>query len=302
VSRRPALFLAAALYVATTASPEARAEEASTEEASTEACMAAHLDNQKLRRQGKLVAAREELLVCVQEGCPPPVRAECNDWLGELDAQMPTVVVAGTNEAGEDTVAVRVSIDGVVVGERLDGRPIALDPGAHTLLCEHQGKQKAADLVVVQGQKNRAVACDFTVSVPAPAPAPARVAPPEDPGQPIAAYVLGALGVGAFVSFAAFGIVGKNEADELDETCGEHAAPPNQNTCTEDEIDAVRNKLIAADVSLGVGAGLLGVAVALFIYHHLSAPDDPNAAWRLDLGPLGSSGAEGVAGQLTIRY
>jgi hypothetical protein len=258
----------------------------------TDQCVAAHLANQKLRKQGKLMAAQKELLVCVQEECPPPVRADCTEWLGETEAEMPSVVVGCKDASGKDAVAVRLTIDGQPVGETLDGRPIALDPGPHTLVCEHGGKKKTEQIVLQMGQKNRAITCDFTVAKPQAEPVEI------DKGEPVAAYILGALSLGAFASFAAFAVVGENEADELDETCGESAVPPNQpNTCTEDQIQAVRNKLIVADVSLGVGVALLGVAVGLFVYHHVSDPD-PAAAWRLDFGPT----VGGAAGQLTVGF
>ena len=40
------------------------------EEVSQDRCVEAHLANQKLKQQGKLAEARQELLVCVQDGCP----------------------------------------------------------------------------------------------------------------------------------------------------------------------------------------------------------------------------------------
>src|SRR5262245_12861574 len=97
----------------------------------TDQCVASHLQNQKLRKQGKLSDAKKELLVCVQEGCPPPVRAECEGWLEEVESQMPTIVVSALDAAGKDTVEVSVSIDGRRVSDRLDGRPVPLDPGPH---------------------------------------------------------------------------------------------------------------------------------------------------------------------------
>src|SRR5262249_8758679 len=71
------------------------------------------------------------------------------------------------------------------------------------------------------------------------------------------AYVLsgvGVLGLGAFTFFA---ITGKNEKDRLRDSC----AP----MCTNAEVNPVRARYIAADVSLGVSLVALGVAAYLFL-------------------------------------
>ncbi len=265
---------------------------------STEECIASHLAAQKLKKDGQLSSAKAALLSCVQDGCPAPIRAECVEWIGEIDEAMPSILVTGVDAMGQDTANVRVLIDGKPVAESLDGRPLLVDPGPHKVTCEHGVAAQVQDVVIVQGQKNRPIRCSFAAT---PDPEP-EVPTPAEEGAPlaqlIAGSVIGVLGLGALATFAALGTIGKNEADELDVTCGRAAPPPNTQTCTDEQIDPVRTKLIAADVSLGVGIGLVGVSLGLIIHYLVTAPDDGETAIRLELGPsLG-----GGAGQLTVPF
>ncbi|MEQ9323098.1 MAG: hypothetical protein RIF41_28285 [Polyangiaceae bacterium] len=263
-------------------------------------CIEAYEAGQQRRQDGKLAAAREELLVCVQQTCPDFVQPDCERWLGEVNALLPSIVIAAKGPSGADTTAVRVFVDDQLVAEQLDGRPIVIDPGPHELRFEHGAEApKRSSIVVQQGVKNRVVEVTWEAAPPVATAEPTTVEPPPPPperGQPVVAYVLGGLGLAAFGSFAAFGILGKNEADDLNARCGDGAPPGGR--CTESEIDSARIKLIAADVSLGVGAGLLAVGLGLFIHHHASAPDSETTALRLDLGPTRG----GAAGQLTLSF
>ena len=89
---------------------------------STEACLAAYERSQELRLDGKFEASREQLSQCVDEGCPGLVRKDCSQWLGELDAAMPTIIFNARDAEGKDLVSARVRVDGNVMLEKLDGR------------------------------------------------------------------------------------------------------------------------------------------------------------------------------------
>jgi hypothetical protein len=273
----------------------------------TQQCVDAHLENQRLRKAGKLLEAKKQLLVCVQEACPEPIKNDCGGWLSGIDSQIPSIVVSAKDQKGADTVDVRVFIDGEKVADQLDGVPISIDPGPHDVKCEHGGATDIEKVVIVQAQKSRAVACSFVIGEPKPPPKPDVVADgtTSDRGHPIAGYVLGVLSLGAFASFAALGIIGKNEADDLNQSCGKEAPPPRTQTCTDEQIDPVRAKLIAADVSLGVGVALLAVSMGLILHHFLSAPDDaPAAALRFDVGPTldATRRVDGGLGAITVTF
>jgi hypothetical protein len=268
-------------------------------EPSSEACTSAYESNQQLRKDGKLVAAREPLLLCVQQACPDFVRPDCEKWLAEVERQTPTIVFAAKSADGRDLVDVRVFVDGVERTDSLDGRALGVDPGPHKLRFEHgDGPPREMSVVLAQGVKDRVVTVSFAGPEPGPSAGPAPLDPAPSPtsapapdrgevdrGQPILAYVFGGLGLGGFAAFAALGIIGRNEASDLDELCAQ-----DDPGCTQEAIDSTRTKLVAADVSLGIGAGLLGVGIGLFIYHFVSEPETPAAAWRIDANPLPGGG------------
>ena len=81
-----------------------------------------------------------------------------------------------------------------------------------------------------------------------------------------AAAVVGAGG------FAYWGIQGRKDAAALREDCGYNK------TCSNSQVDAVREKLIFADVSLGVGIVALGAALLGWATSPDTAVNDPTGA------------------------
>src|SRR5215475_7621018 len=90
-------------------------------------CAAAAEQGQQLRDEGKYRRAREQMLVCAREACPPPIRSDCGKWLTEVDRDAPTVVFGARDGRGSDVVDVKVSMDGQVILDRLDGKPVLVD-------------------------------------------------------------------------------------------------------------------------------------------------------------------------------
>jgi len=283
-------------------------------------CADSYVSNQKLRRQGKLSAARDQLLICAQAGCPGSIQSDCVRWLAELNSNLPTFVVAAQGSNGADLVDVRVFVDGRKVADQLDGRSLPIDPGVHKLRFEHDTLAPIEKQVVIQqGMKNRSISVQFqavAVATPAPgaptaaptsgAPPPgAPVAPaPDDPGPddsvdkpiPVAVIVvLGVLSAGAFAAFAGLGITGKNEADDLDVRCGQSARDPeDRGSCDPADVDNVRTKLIVADVSLGVGIASFVVGLSLLLYNELGDHDPATMGMSFGVAPT-EHGAFGAA-------
>jgi len=261
----------------------------------TQECLDTYSDSQRLRKAGQLRDARRALLVCSQDQCPAVVRTDCVPWLTEVEEALPSIVVVAKDASGHDTVAVRVLIGDEVVAESLDGRPLILDPGSHQVRFEHGSETPIERTIVMQeGVKSRRVDVSFAPDLPAATAAPKAI-PPDQPGErgePVAGYVLTGVGVLALGSFAVFGLMGKAEADEYDETC----APTK--TCDEDAVDGTRTKLLVADVSLLVGIAAVSVGVGLILHNKLSDPEPASAAVRLELGPVPG----GAAGLVTWRF
>jgi hypothetical protein len=138
-------------------------------------CLAANDKSIALRNEHKLLAARTQMLVCAASSCPGEVRKECLRRVDLVNGSIPTVVIEAKDGTGNDLSAVKVTMDGDVLAERLDGSAISLDPGAHTFTFELAGQPSITkQLVIREGQKDRREVLQFG----APGAAPATTAAP----------------------------------------------------------------------------------------------------------------------------
>lgn len=253
-------------------SPRAFAEDSVAE------CVKAAEDAQSQRSAHQLRAARQRFLACAQVSCPLVVRQDCAGWLSEVDKLMPSIVVQARDTRGVELVDVRVIADGDVVAERLDGLAISVDPGVHLFQFESPGVAPLQQrLLIREGEKGRAL--PVTLAALPPPEQPARTGRHPSP----LTYVLGGVGVGGLAGFAYFGLTGKADADELGASpCGK------TQTCREDQVAPIRRKLLAADISLGIGLLSLGAA-AYFYFSDRPAPAPARSAVQADvrLGPSG---------------
>jgi hypothetical protein len=254
---------------------------------SNDACSAPYTEYQRLRKQGKLRAAREALLRCVAPSCPGFIQTDCAAWLVEVDAQMPTVLFAAVGPDGRDTANVTVTDGGTILATTLDGRAVPLDPGQHELEFSYPGAPPIRQTILVrEGEKSRRVDISFAAAAPVASAVPQ---PPASSagalgGLAIGGFVTAGLGLGALAAFAGIGITGQAEFDELYETCGAGAPAPDTSTCTDAQIDPVQTKLTIADAMLGVGVGLVAIGVTLVVID--VATDAPNeTAATLEIGP-----------------
>jgi hypothetical protein len=256
-------------------------------------CPTASEQGQKLRDQGKLIRAREMFLLCSKPTCPSVVRKDCAKWLPELDEGIPTVVFSAQDGSGGDLSAVAVTLDGTKVATTLDGKPVPMDPGPHTVIYETQGAPPLTQNVIIRaGEKNRIVKATLgappTKPEPKPEPKPGpnpEPKPVQKAGVPTMTYVLGGVGVIGVGSFAFFGITGKNDLSDLKSTCA-----PN---CDPSKLDDAKTKLLIADISLGVGILALGGATILFL---TSGSDNKAAKTGLTVSPLPGGGAASLSG------
>ncbi len=165
------------------------------------ACATAYERAQEQRSDGRLRQAQAELRVCVEDSCPAFIRTDCRVWQGEVEAALPTVVLRGRRD-GKESGEISVRVGGQLFQERLDGRPVAVDPGAYAFTFTAPG---AASVTVratlAPGQKNRIIAADLPSVEP-----PAEVAQaPSWWAQHSEPVVLGAVGVAGLAAFAVLG-------------------------------------------------------------------------------------------------
>lgn len=207
---------------------------------------------QSLQTARKLREARTSYLACSAPSCPELVREDCSRSLVELDAALPTVVFSVRAE-GHDVSDARVLLDGEAVSSALDGHAVALDPGSHVVRFERVGGGVSeVRLVAREGEKNRPVSASFVSATPAEKPKM------ESGRFPLLPVVLGGTGLLALGGSFYVRLNADSDADRLRSRC----AP----SCDQSSRDALSDKLVVANVALGVGVGALALAAATWLF------------------------------------
>ena len=259
-----------------------------------QACIAASEDAQQLRIDGKLLEARARLLDCARPECPAIVRQDCAQWMTDVVAALPTVVLGARDAQGRDVLAVKASMDGAPVSERLDGRPMPVDPGAHVFRFEPTmpgGASADVQVLVRAGEKNR----EITVTLGAPAAAAAPVGPPppaagsSSGGVPALTWIFGGVALAALGTALALDVAQALDYDHLSATCGGHCAPS--------QVDHVGTERWIAGVSAGVGALSLAAA-AYFYFARPTAHASGAGTVGVEVAPIRG----GAAGTVVVRF
>jgi hypothetical protein len=250
---------------------------------SKEACVSAYENSQLHRLHGRYVAARDALLVCVQTTCPNVLRADCLNWLPEVEASLPSLVFAVTDLRGNDLPDARVYVNGKLLEGWSSGRAQAFDPGVYTLRFEASGRRaEEQTLTVREAEKNRLVRARLGDGDEAESAAPAQGVTSDELATeraprvhiPLTSYFLGGTSIVSLGAALYFGVSGKKEYDRLDKAC----AP----TCRESQTQEGRRNYILADVTLGIG--IAAGAAAVWVY--FAQRDKPAApSVTLDVGP-----------------
>ncbi len=192
--------------------------------------------------------------------------------MSEVQAAIPTVVVAVTDEANFEIKGAKVVVDGVAV--RADQFPFELNPGEHTVSVEAAGYQPERRAVLIR-QGN---------SIPVPIVMRSlmldggRATLSETPSDLRPKLALGAA-VGFGAAAGALGVLGwMRYQRDLDALCG---------PCTEDRRNEIEAATDGRDTfrALTIGAGALAlVATGLGIYFLSAKPDDSSSGTAARLG------------------
>ncbi len=255
--------------------PQARADD------TVHVCIAASTDGQTQRQQGKLLAARDQMIACARDACPSVVRSHCARWLKEIEAAIPSVVVRAVDSSGADVIGARVTIDAHPA--RLDGQPVRLNPGPHTVAVEADGgARKEEHVLLLEGEASRRVIVRLPATGPAATPGTSAASSTSPSSRiPVGAWILGGAGVLALGGATYFGLAAKSELDGLQSSCSPH--------CSDARTQPGRTDALVFDVLLGVG----GAAVAGALVWALALPSHEGAggaAVQLDVRPLPGGG------------
>jgi hypothetical protein len=231
---------------------------AQQEDPQAQACLASFKEAQRFRKlkpAPKLLAARDELVKCSQAACPDAIVVRCQEWLGEVNAAIPTVLLTAHSK-GVDVVDVKVTIDGVERPDAMSGSPIELDPGVRRIVARRGGVERHKTLLIVQSKKNRPVDFVFPAKKPPPPPGPGKVTPPPDGfTMPLLGWIGFGVGIVAVVVGSITGGIAISKGSELQDECRSGICGPTQ----EGDYDAGLGVAHTSTVSFIVGGA--GVAV-----------------------------------------
>jgi hypothetical protein len=288
----PAILLGALLVTSIAAADELTKQE----------CVSANESAQDLQRLGKLREARGRLAVCVSESCPGPVREDCAARLAEVDKAMPSLVFEVRDESDRDLSAIRITMDGQPLTDKLDGAAIPVDLGEHRFVFEAQGfARESRTLVMRQGDKNRRerivlltahVAPPMSTASTTPAVSESTAEKPAGDGsaQRLLGLALGGAGVVGVVVGSVFGLVSKSTYDNaLSSQCGQ-AVKFATNTCNAtgvQDVNSAHSQATVSTVGFIAAAALLGGGA----YLYFTAPK----AGDVSVGPSVGAGSAGLS-------
>jgi hypothetical protein len=218
-----------------------------------EACIQEHAAGQRQRRAGALRAAHDTFMSCARDGCPAVVRAECTEWLEEVDASQPTVVVSVRDPDGNEIRSARVLVDGALLTDHLAGLALSVDPGEHVFrVVTPEGRAADQRILLQEGEKLRRI----TIELPGARSSRGGPPTPRDRGLPAAVYPLGALALAGLAGFVTLGVIAKSKADGFD------GCKP---ACDASDVATMRREALFADISLGVGLVSIGAVVWILV-------------------------------------
>jgi hypothetical protein len=228
-------------------------------------CIAAHSTGQDQRAQGHLAQAKQTFLTCAQASCPAIVQSDCARFADDVGRLLPSVSFAVRDPKRGDLSAADVYVDGLLLTSRLDdGRTYELDPGKHTVRVVEGGREVTLPVVLVEGERGRAVIVKFPGD-PKDAAPPSSESTKSRPTLPLWIAGIGGL---MLVSGVVVGVVGLGKVPGTcslsDHTC---SAPPGGS-----DLDAAKSGVTLADVGLGLGIGGLALLGSGLTWYFASSP------------------------------
>jgi hypothetical protein len=261
-------------------------------------CIEANTKSQELRRDGKLTEARELLRKCSEPACPRLVRDDCTKRMDELEKAQPSLIFDVKDARGGDVIDVRVSVDGRLLVDHLDGNPVKVDPGPHAFSFEAPGQPAVMDQVLVrEGETGRHESVVIaTLNKPAVAAgsspgsndATSPSAGPDTPPskglgtQRLVGLVVGGVGVAGLAAGTIFWQLGSSAWSSAKQACG-----GNPSACTDVSSGTSYRSTATTDASVSTvafiaGGALLAVGGVLFL---TGAPRENRPATSLVVAP-----------------
>jgi hypothetical protein len=285
-------LVVALLGAATLSAPPARAADPSVND-----CLMAAEASLKLRAEHKLRLTRTQLLVCSSSSCPGEVRQECMRRIDDVNAAVPTLVLAVKDRAGRDLSEVKVTADGETVADRLDGSALSIDPGPHEFTFTAAGAPPLTETIILhEGEKDRRETLTLAIgTAPAPAtPVSSGTSPEGQQGstpqgvgktQRALGLVSGGIGVAGLAVGGVFGALASSSWKTAQRECPDHTGCSVQ--AINDRSHAVTDALVS---TVGFIAGGVLLAGGLTLYFTAPRGDSPRVGLEARPGGCAVSG------------
>jgi hypothetical protein len=277
-------------------------------------CIESNTTGQDLRREGKLSAAREQFRACALPACPGILRDDCARRLDELDKAQPTIAFEVKDASGADTVAVKVTVDGKPLAERLDGSALRVDIGQHVFTFLIAGQPPITrTLVLTEGEKGRHERVVIAGETPpasmpsaggAPSPASPRSASVGSAGasatesggmgtQKVLGLVAGGVGVAGVAVGGVFGTMAFSEKSREQSDCASSLCSPGGHARAIHDRSAGMTDSTISTVGFAAGGALVVGGAILFFTGGRST--EPQSTTGLLVAPSVGPGSAGVS-------
>jgi hypothetical protein len=275
-----------------------------------EQCIDANSQAQKLRRESKLTAARQQLLSCSDPSCPAVVRGDCTARLDEVQKAQPTLVLDVKSRSGDDLTDVKVTVDGVPFTAKLDGSAVPMDPGEHAFLFEAPGFEAVNKTLVLKetekDRRERIVLHKLPKAGTEPS-SPGSAAPlPDEPPvaepshglgtQRLLGIVVGGVGLAGIAVGSVFGLKASSDWSAQQSACGSASSCPDHDGALAHHANLTTDATISTWAFIGGGA-LVASGALLF----LTAPSrysPPSSGFVV----VPAAGPRSVALELSARF
>jgi hypothetical protein len=275
-----------------------------------DACSGAYVKSQVLRTNHHLLEARQALRTCSQPSCKSFVVKDCSTWLEQVQSALPTVIPIATGDGEQVLSTAKVSIDGNLALEKIDGLPLEIDPGMHTFRFDTADGQSAVQqVVIVEGEKDKRITVSFAKPGTTPTTAPGTT----QSGQPSAAaagslpdsstpasasgtmktlaIVAGAVGVVGIGVGIGFGLETSAKASAVTADCPSSANCPNHAQALLDH-SAATDAATVSTTGFIAGGVLLAGGIVLWLVAPRGASESNKAAVHFapTVAPGGTAG------------
>lgn len=257
-------------------------------------CLTAADKGQRARKDRLLTEARTQFQTCARAVCPQIVRQDCATWQNELSKILPSITLAVRDPDDHDVIEAKIFLDAKPLAEKVDGKPVVLDPGEHVFRVEAEGFEPSDVRVIAREGESRNLDIKLQKKAVAPAPTPEPPPPAPEPevggGHTVPPWIVVGVGAaGVATGLVMYGIGSSSfpsECDASTQKCKTGTAP--------DVVEKAQSADGLQKTGLIVAIGG-GVVLAGGLLWHFLEPTAPSKSIAKNVSPFFSPNGGGVA-------